>query len=107
MLYVTYKNYNHEKAMRKDDIIRIVSNKTGIDKDDVSASINIFLIELRNSIENGSPVYLRGFGTFSFKTRKGRYCRDVRKNKPIFVPERKVVWFKPCLEFKNNVKNNN
>ncbi|HEA29361.1 MAG TPA: hypothetical protein ENH91_05110 [Leeuwenhoekiella sp.] len=48
--------------MTKADIVGKISEKLGIEKNDVQATIETFMSEVKNSLEGGDNVYLRGFG---------------------------------------------
>ena len=50
--------------MTKADIVAKISEKLGIEKNDVQATVETFMTEVKNSLEGGDNVYLRGFGSF-------------------------------------------
>lgn len=54
---------------------------------------------LKDTINGGEDVFLRGFGTFRTKTYKARKGRNVRANTIIDIPERKKVVFKVSKNF--------
>ena len=53
--------------MTKADIVSSISDQL-IDKIDVQATVEKFMHEIKDSLENGENVYLRGFGSFIIKT---------------------------------------
>jgi DNA-binding protein HU-beta len=55
--------------MTKADIVTNISDKLGVDKLDVQSTIESFMTEVKDSLEKGENVYLRGFGSFIIKTR--------------------------------------
>ena len=55
--------------MTKADLVSKISDKLGIEKGDVQATVETFMNEVKSSLENGDNVYLRGFGSFIVKTR--------------------------------------
>ena len=59
---------------------------------------------VKKSLSEGENVYLRGFGTFEVKTRAAKTARNITKNTTLVIPEHKVPTFKPCPDFKNQVK---
>lgn len=63
--------------MTKADIVTEISNKTGIDKNDVLAIVEGFMTTLKNSMEKGENVYLRGFGSFIVKRRAEKLGRNI------------------------------
>lgn len=87
--------------MTKADLVESVSGKTGLTKTDVAVVVDHFLDAIKNALENGSNIEIRGFGTFKVKVRKARKARNPRTGEEVPVPDRKVPVFKPSNEFKN------
>ena len=46
--------------MTKAEIVSNISDKLGIDKSDVQITIEKFMEEIKDSLEGGNNVYLRG-----------------------------------------------
>ena len=69
--------------MTKADIVTRISEKLGIEKGDVQATVESFMEEVKSSLENGDNVYLRGFGSFIIKTRAEKTGRNISKNTTI------------------------
>jgi len=59
---------------------------------------------IKNSLENGENVYLRGFGTFFIKHRAEKAARIISKDKAIIIPAHLIPYFKPNKEFVEIVK---
>lgn len=91
--------------MTKAEVIVEISQKTGIDKADVSASLEGFFTVVKNSLSRGENVYVRGFGSFIIKHRKEKVGRIISKNKSIVIPAHYVPSFKPAKVFVDKVKN--
>ena len=91
--------------MTKAEIVSNVSQKMGIEKADVQATVESFMKEVISSLENGENVYLRGFGSFIVKKRAKKTARNISKNTAIIVPEHFVPSFKPAKIFVDKVKN--
>lgn len=90
--------------MTKADIVNRVSDKTGIEKADVQASVESFMKEVKNSLESGDNVYLRGFGSFVIKKRAEKTGRNISKNTTIIIPAHNIPSFKPSKTFVESVK---
>ena len=92
--------------MTKADIVAKVSEKLGIEKNDVQATIESFMEEVKTSLEGGDNVYLRGFGSFIIKTRAEKTGRNISKNTAVIIPAHNIPSFKPSKTFVESVKKN-
>lgn len=92
--------------MTKAEIVSKISEKTGIEKTTALVVVESLMIEVKESIKNNEPVFLRGFGTFLAKERKKKTGRNISKNTTIIIPAHHIPSFKPAKIFKNDVKNN-
>ena len=92
--------------MTKADIVTRISEKLGIEKGDVQATVETFMEEVKTSLENGDNVYLRGFGSFIIKTRAEKTGRNISKNTTIKIPSHNIPAFKPAKVFVEEVKSN-
>lgn len=90
--------------MTKAEIVNKISDKSGMDKADVQATIESFMKEVKVSLEAGEPVYLRGFGSFIVKKRAEKTGRNISQNTTIIIPEHYIPAFKPAKSFAENVK---
>ncbi|MDR1761787.1 MAG: integration host factor subunit beta [Bacteroidales bacterium] len=90
--------------MTKADIIREISQKTGVDKVTVLTTIETFMEEIKSSLAQSENVYLRGFGSFIVKKRAQKTARNISKNTTIVIPEHNVPAFKPAKTFIGAVK---
>ena len=92
--------------MTKADIVNEISNKTGIEKVSVQATVEAFMEAIKNSMVNGENVYLRGFGSFTIKKRAEKTGRNISKNTTIIIPAHNIPSFKPAKTFITEVKSN-
>jgi len=90
--------------MTKAEIVSSISEKSGIEKADVLATVEAFMEEVKNSLEKGENVYLRGFGSFIIKTRAEKTGRNISKNTTIKIPAHNIPAFKPAKVFVEGVK---
>ena len=90
--------------MTKAEVVKEVSKSTGIEANTVMAVVEGFMEAVKGSLAKENNVYLRGFGTFEVKTRAQKTARNITRNTTVIIPEHKVPAFKPCPEFKNQVK---
>ncbi len=92
--------------MTKADIVSNITDKLGIKKDSVQATVETLMTEVKSSLESGENVYLRGFGSFIVKTRAEKTGRNISKNTAIIIPAHNIPAFKPAKVFVDGVKAN-
>ena len=90
--------------MTKADIVNEISEKTGIEKVAVQATVEAFMKSVKTSLTEGENVYLRGFGSFIIKKRARKTGRNISKNTAVIIPEHNIPAFKPSKVFTNAVK---
>lgn len=91
--------------MTKAEIIAEIANQTGIDKGDVTATVEAFFKVVKNKMAEGENIYVRGFGSFINKRRAAKIGRNISKNTAIVIAEHYVPSFKPSKTFADKVKN--
>ncbi|MDZ4714964.1 MAG: HU family DNA-binding protein [Cytophagales bacterium] len=91
--------------MTKADVINQIADKTGIDKADVTASVEAFFSIVKNSMSSGHNIYVRGFGSFVNKKRKKKIARNISRNTAIVIDEHFIPSFKPAKVFISKIKN--
>lgn len=90
--------------MTKADIINEIAEKTGVDKADVTASVEAFFSVVKYNMSNGHNIYIRGFGSFINKKRKKKIARNISRNTALVIDEHYVPSFKPAKIFVNKIK---
>ncbi len=90
--------------MTKADVISEIADKTGIDRGDVTASIEAFFSVVKNSMADGENIYVRGFGSFVNKKRARKIARNISKNTAIVIEAHYVPSFKPSKVFVEKIK---
>lgn len=90
--------------MTKAEVVAEISNKTGIEKVAVQATVESFMETVKDSLTKGENVYLRGFGSFIIKHRAEKTGRNISKNTTITIPAHNIPAFKPSKGFVSEVK---
>lgn len=85
--------------MTKAELVRAISEKTGVEQATVLASVEGFMEVVKETLTSKEFVYLRGFGTFDLKHRAEKTARNISKNTSLVVPAHDLPHFKPCKEF--------
>ena len=91
--------------MTKADLVKIISENTGIIRKDVAVVVDSLLKSIKDSLIEGNHIEIRGFGTFKLKTRKPRVGRNPKTDQKVPVPQRTVPTFKFSRDFKVSVVN--
>ena len=90
--------------MTKAEVISEIADKTGIDKADVSTTVEAFFSIVKDSMAEGNNIYVRGFGSFVNKKRKKKIARNISKNTAIVIDAHYVPSFKPSKVFVEKIK---
>ena len=91
--------------MTKAELVAAISGKTGIEREVVLNTVEAFMDQVKNSLEGGEDVHLRGFGSFLVKHRAQKTGRILKNNTTIIIPAHDIPFFKPADVFVDKVKN--
>ena len=87
--------------MIKADLVNKIAKEMNISKQEAEAGINLFFQTIKEALERGEEIELRGFGSFRFRQRQARSGRNPRTGAPVNVPPKKVLYFKPSKLLKS------
>ena len=90
--------------MTKAQVINRIAEKTGIDKADVTTTVETLFVVVKDSMAEGENIYVRGFGSFVNKKRAKKIARNISKNTAIVIDEHYVPNFKPSKVFVEQIK---
>lgn len=90
--------------MTKAEVISKIADKTGIQKDDVTQTVEAFFKVVKESMADGDNIYVRGFGSFINKKRARKIARNISKNTAIVIEEHYIPAFKPSKVFIEKIK---
>lgn len=90
--------------MTKAEVISEIAEKTGLDKGEVSSSVEAFFSVVKSNMAQGENIYIRGFGSFINKKRAKKVARNISKNTAIIIDEHYVPAFKPSKMFVEKIK---
>lgn len=86
--------------MTKADIIKEISEQTGLQKKEVAAVVECLMTSIKTSLlERKENIYLRGFGTFGIKHRAAKTARNITKNITMNIEAHDLPSFKPAKSF--------
>ncbi len=90
--------------MTKSEIVSNIAEKSGMEKADVLRVVEDLMAEIKDALESGENVYLRGFGSFIVKSRAEKTARNIAKNITIKIPAHNIPAFRPAKVFLDAVK---
>ncbi|MFO7866102.1 MAG: HU family DNA-binding protein [Candidatus Aminicenantes bacterium] len=89
--------------MIKADLVNKLAEEMNIPKQEAEDGVNFFFKAIKDAIQQGEEIELRGFGSFRFRQRNARSGRNPRTGEPVQVPSKKVLYFKPSKILKNMI----
>ena len=92
---------------KKSEIIKHLSrNYPNFLKKDIAKLVDIFFLELKNSLKRRERVELRYIFSIEPKLRKARYARNPKTNEKIFVKEKYTLYFKTSKLWQKKINEN-
>ena len=85
----------NQKTLTKFEIVRTLAEKNELEVATTRRLVQGILDMIIESLVNGDKIELRNFGVFDVISRAGRIARNPRSKEEVYIPERKVVKFKP------------
>lgn len=85
--------------MRKIELAKAIAQKTALTTDVVESVIEVAAETIRETLEKGESIYMRGFGTLFVKTRAAKKARDITRGVQISIPAKKTPFFKASKSF--------
>jgi integration host factor subunit beta len=89
--------------MIKADLINQIAKEMDISKQEAESGVNLFFQMIKEALQRGEEIELRGFGSFRFRERQARSGRNPRTGEPVKVPPKKVLYFKPSKLLKSMI----
>jgi len=86
--------------MTKADIAQIIHQDTDLNKRNVLLVIDSMLNKISSTLSSGENVQISGFGHFTIREKSARIARNPKTGAPAEVSARRVVTFRPSLQFK-------
>lgn len=86
--------------MTKSDMAERLAEKLNITKQQAEGIINIFTNSIIEALAKGDKVEIRGFGSFRVRHRSAKEGRNPKTGSKVFVPPKKVPFFKTGKEFR-------
>ena len=86
--------------MTKADLVEAVAINSDLSKRDAEVIVQTVLDSIVDSLKSGEKIELRGFGSFRLRERNSREGRNPKTGEAVFVPAKRVPYFKPGKELR-------
>jgi DNA-binding protein HU-beta len=83
------------------DIVNEVVARTGVSKSKAELAVETVFEAMKQALERGERIELRGFGVFQIRPRKTGIGRNPRTGEEVSIPPGKAVRFKPGKELQD------
>ena len=70
----------------------------GIDRREAKALVELFFEEIKDSLEQGKPVKISGFGKFELRDKTSLPGRNPKTGEEVPITARRVVTFRPGIK---------
>ena len=87
--------------MNKSELTDAIADEADISRASAARALDAALNAIQGSLQNGEPVALVGFGTFSVRERGARTGRNPRTGEEIEIAAAKLAAFKPGKALKD------
>ena len=92
-------------SMLKKELVDKISDSLALHKQDVNVAVDIILDSMAEALAEGRRVELRGFGSFSTRSRKARQTKNPRTGVMMDIGERKTIHFTMSKSLKESLIN--
>lgn len=89
--------------MTKQELSTALAAKAKLSKSQATDAVEGFMDVLKDALNRGENIYLRGFGTFKIEKRAAKKARIISTGQTVTVPEHNVVKFIPSVELKKTL----
>ncbi len=91
--------------MTKADLVERAAEALGprVTKKDCGLVVDAFLDAVKDALERGEGIEIRGFGTFKVRRRERRIARNPKTGEPVEVPARAAPVFQPSSLLRDRV----
>ncbi len=90
--------------MTKADLADKIYEEVGLSKKEAAGIVELLFDSMKNILSDGESIKITGFGTFLVRKKGARRGRNPKTGEEIQIEQRRVVTFKPSLQFKSLVE---
>jgi integration host factor subunit beta len=88
----------------KSELVRVLNEKfPELQQRDVESALNCILGQMKDALDQGERIEIRGFGSFDLRHRLPRIARNPKTGEAVNLPAKVAVHFKPGMEMRVRV----
>ncbi len=92
--------------MTKSELMdNIAAQHPNMTKKQIEFIIKSVFDSIKQSLQNGEKVEIRGFGSFKIREKSSKVGRNPKTGSKVSVPDKKMPYFKPGKEIKESLIN--
>jgi integration host factor subunit beta len=89
--------------MNKSELIKSLAERCNIQVEESTIIVNSFFDAIKDSLEKGDRVEIRGFGSFKLKDYQGYVGRNPKSGDEVEVKPKRLPFFRPGKQLKEYV----
>jgi len=89
------------RNVTKAELVEEVAKTADLTKKHSEVIVNTVFQSIIDALHNDEKIELRGFGSFRIRQRRSRQGRNPKTGEKVFVPAKKIPYFKPGKELKD------
>jgi len=89
--------------IRSELLEKLAEENPELKPDEIEKIFDLFFNQISQKLAEGGRVELRGFGAFSTRQRRPRTGRNPRTGESVEVPAKRVPYFKPGKEIREQL----
>ncbi|MGB0785353.1 MAG: integration host factor subunit alpha [Alphaproteobacteria bacterium] len=90
-------------ALTRSDLTEAVYREIGLSRTDSAMLVEQVLNEVIGNLEDGNPVKIAGFGSFSVRSKKDRIGRNPKTGEEVTIEPRRVLSFRASSMLKDRL----
>ena len=91
-------------TLTKADFAESLFEELGLDRREAKALVELFFEEIKDTLEQGKPVKISGFGKFELRDKTSRPGRNPKTGDETLITARRVVTFRSGKKLKARVE---
>ncbi len=93
-------------TITKADLCNVLYDQVGLNKREAKEFVDLFFEKICHTLEQGVPVKLSGFGSFTIRDKPLRPGRNPKTGEEVDISARRVVTFRSSQKLRRRVAEN-